>query len=170
MRSMQRTCSLLLPLVITACHGPDSGGTVVVPDKDAPLDTAQSRTGDTPPDGGEQPGPIGCGDHAACKITFGNTASGTPTKVANFCTREKWPTHASAGLWPACVVDPDGTVYLMYLGGSQLIEMAGWTHGGYGGPTIESTLTPANLDRCRTAESMVALISPSDPVCPASSP
>src|SRR3954447_4582747 len=78
-------------------------------------------------------------------------ATGQPTTLHQFCTREKWPTHPSGGLWPASLVGPAGTLYLTYIGGSQLIDMAGWTHDSYGGPTLEANARPADVARCGQA-------------------
>jgi hypothetical protein len=112
---------------------------------------------------GDEPGPLECSDRPACQVDPAAT-TGQAATLQRFCTREKWPTHPSAGLWPACVVDPGGRLYLLWLGGSQIVEMPGWTHDAYGGPTIDATARGDDLVRCQNAMTAIALL-PTPPFC-----
>lgn len=49
-----------------------------------------------------------------------------------------------------CLVGPDGTLYLTFMGGSVAITGAGWTHSGYGGSPARfpSTLSSSDRERC----------------------
>jgi hypothetical protein len=114
-------------------------------------------------DAGDEAGPLVCADRPVCQVDLA-AATAHPQTLRDFCTREKWPSHASTGLWPACVVDPDGRLYLLWLGGSQLVDMPGWTHDAYGGPTIEASADAGDLARCRQAMNTVPLL-PGEPVC-----
>jgi hypothetical protein len=66
------------------------------------------------------------------------------------------------------VADPTDSVYL-WLGGSEIQDMAGWTHDAYGGVVIESTLTASNATRWATARNMIAVLA-GGAVCAPSSP
>lgn len=159
MRSIR--CALLLAVVGCASSSPPENA-APTPDARAEDSREAGQAGEA--GGAEEPGPISCSDRPACQVAVGDKVTWQPATVSRFCSRERWPTHASSGLWPACLIDQAGTVYLMWLGGSELIEMPGWTHGPYGGPTIDGTTSAADGEKCKTAAAMVPMLVGS-PVC-----
>ena len=114
---------------------------------DAASDGGPSSLDVSPTDGAESP--VRCTARALCRVSAqGAWLSVAPVTIPHFCTRERFPSSPSAGVYPVCLVDPQGNAHLTYLGGSELLEMPGWTHDAYGGVVIPSTLSAAGEVLC----------------------
>lgn len=138
---------LALPLVlvsIAACE-------------DSPSEPSVDAAVDARTDASDAEGPVMCSVTSLCRFTSKEgRLEARMASVPNFCTHQKWPNSASAGLYEVCIVDPQGVAYRMMIGGSVLIDMPGWTHSAYGGVVIPSTLAPAGTALCNQISSSFA--------------
>jgi hypothetical protein len=132
--------ALLVGLAGGACSSPDASHTGT-----EPCDTEEdcSSSGDAS---------LECKTRTLCAVE--QTASGLSAAlqpVDEFCMRETLPESPSAGIYLICVVNPASELFLIWDGGSRVLEMAGWTHSGYGGGNIKSTLNEQDELRCQDA-------------------
>jgi hypothetical protein len=82
--------------------------------------------------------------------------------VAGVCAVEGLPSHPGAGIWEPCLVGPDGSLYVAWVGGTEEIKApAGWTHSAYG-LQLASTLSSADEARCSQAKAVLGA-PPRDP-------
>lgn len=157
---MRRTGSFLLcvALMAAAC-GDDSVTPVVTLDggidggNDSGIDGGGGggRDGSTDSGGG---GPDASAENCERKKLCKN---GTLVDVDGLCTRDCYGTgkdcNRSAGLYFACLVDPNGTLYYSnQWGGDVVVSSPKWTYSGWSNGLVPSTLSEADAMRCVAAK------------------
>lgn len=66
--------------------------------------------------------------------------------LPNMCVTVLPFTNRSAGIWPICIISPDGSVYRALLGGDEYVSTPGWTHFSYG--NVRATASPSDSAAC----------------------
>ncbi len=84
------------------------------------------------------------------------------------CLRETLPETPSSGLYPVCLVSPDGDLFAAQVGGSKVVEGSDWSHCAYG--LVASTLSEADEVRCNKAMASSPFLPDAGmPFCPGAS-